>query len=328
VSTSGTPALAVHGGAGALRRDIQGDPALLEGRCEGLRLGLAAGWRVLAAGGSSLDAAQAAVEALEDHPLFNAGRGSSLDELGRVRQDASIMRGSDRRAGALCGAARLRHAVAGARRLLEEGWVLVEGRAVEERLGRAGLELMPAEWFVTPARLRQLEAALAAGETRLDHSGESAAAARTGTVGAAALDAAGHLAAATSTGGMTAKPAGRIGDSPVVGAGTWADDRSLALSATGVGEAFLRTAFAKEVADRMLFAGSTLDEACAAALLEVAAVGGEGGCAAVDRAGRVALPFNSAGMYRGWIDPAAGRWRVAIFEEAVLREGSLEELLG
>jgi L-asparaginase / beta-aspartyl-peptidase len=322
------PVLAIHGGAGALRRDIQGDPVLLEGRCAGLRRALAAGWRILSAGGPALDAVQAAVEELEDDPHFNAGRGASLDELGRVRLDASIMCGRERRAGALCAAERLRHPVAGARRLLEEGLVLAEGREVEERLCRAGLEGMPPGWFVTPARRAQLEAALAAGETRLDHSGESAAAGRTGTVGAAARDAAGHLAAATSTGGMTAKRAGRIGDSPVIGAGTWADDRSLALSATGMGEAFLRTAFAKEVADRLLLAGQSLGEACAAALAEVSALGGEGGCAAVDRFGRVALPFSSAGMYRGWTDIAAGRWRLAIFEEAVLQEGPLEDLSG
>lgn len=325
--TAPTPVLAVHGGAGALRLDLT-DESLVAGRCDGLRAALATGWRILAAGGAALDAVQATVEVLEDDPLYNAGRGASLGADGFASLDASIMCGDGRRAGALCGALSLRHPIAGARRLLEENLVLAAGRDVEERLGALGLERMPREWFVTEARLAQLELARRRGETLLDHSGESALALEKGTVGAAARDAAGHLAAATSTGGMTNKRPGRVGDSPVIGAGTWADDRSLALSATGAGEAFLRTAFAKEVADRVLFGGSSLWEACAAALAEVAAAGGDGGCVAVDRHGRVALPFNSEGMYRAWTDVQTGRWRVAIFGEACLREGPLEELLG
>lgn len=320
------PVIALHGGAGALRLDLT-DATLVDGRCAGLKAGLAAGWRLLHAGGSALDAVQAAVEVLEDDPLYNAGRGASLDADGLAALDASIMCGAGRRAGGLCGARSLRHPIAGARRLLEEGLVLAEARDLEERLGELGLERMEPEWFVTKARLAQLELARRRGVALLDHSGESALALEKGTVGAVARDGNGHLAAATSTGGMTNKKPGRVGDSPVIGAGTWADDRSLALSATGAGEAFLRTAFAKEVADRVLFGGASLWEACAAALAEIAALGGDGGCVAVDRHGRVALPFNSEGMYRAWIDRQTGRWRVAIFGEACLREGPVEELL-
>lgn len=324
VAAAGGPLLALHGGAGPLRADLT-RPEFHAGRREGLRLALAAGWRVLAAGGAALDAVQAAVMALEDHPLYNAGRGSVLNAEGVVEMDASIMDGATRRAGALCGARRLRHPVSAARRLLEEGRVLALATGVEDRLGAAGEELMDPSWFVTPERAAQLDAARAAGRTLLDHAGEMArdpSGDDAGTVGAVARDATGALAAATSTGGMTNKPAGRVGDSPVIGAGTWADSRGVAVSATGVGEAFLRTAFAHEVDARVRLAGQSLAEAVAAALEQVREVGGEGGCVALGAAGAV-LAFNSQGMYRAWVDPAAGRWGLAIFGEMELDGGPL-----
>jgi beta-aspartyl-peptidase (threonine type) len=238
------------------------------------------------------------------------------------------MDGATRRAGALCGTRRLRHPVSAARRLLEEGRVLALAAGVEDRLGAAGEERMDPAWFITAERAAQLETARAAGRTLLDHAGEAARAAGddAGTVGAVARDAAGALAAATSTGGMTNKPAGRVGDSPVIGAGTWADSRSVAVSATGVGEAFLRTAFAHEVDARVRLAGQSLAEAVSAALEQVRGVGGEGGCVALDAAGAV-LAFNSQGMYRAWVDPAAGRWGLAIFGETELEGGPMSELV-
>ena len=344
------PLLVVHGGAGPLRADLS-RPDSLAGRKDGLRQALAAGWRVLAAGGPALDAVQAAVEALEDHPLFNAGRGSVLSALGVVEMDASLMCGRTLRAGALCGSRRLRNPIRAARRMLEAGRVFSDAQPVEAWLGAQGEVLKAPAWFLTRERVEQLEAARGTGRALLDHAGEVAAAnpaaghskdddagtvgagaARpvdddAGTVGAAARDAAGDLAAATSTGGMTNKLPGRIGDSPVIGAGTYADNRSAALSATGVGEAFIRTVFAHEVEARVRLAGQSLEVACAAALERVAAVGGEGGCVAVGLAGAV-LAFNSQGMYRGWVDPASGRWGLAIFGEDELEGGTLADLLG
>lgn len=320
LSCAGGPLLVVHGGAGPLRADLT-RPEHEAGRREGLRQALAAGWRVLAARGAALDAAQAAVEALEEHPLFNAGRGSVLSAQGVVEMDASLMCGRSLRAGALCGSRRLRNPILAARRLLEQGRVFNDATAVEDWLAEQGLELRPPAWFLTDERVAQLAAARAAGRILLDHAGEDA-----GTVGAAARDACGDLAAATSTGGMTNKPAGRIGDSPVIGAGTYADNRSAALSATGVGEAFIRTAFAHEVEARVRLAGQPLATACAEALERVAAVGGEGGCVALGGTGAV-LAFNSQGMYRGWVDPCSGRWGLAIFEEEELAGGPVEDLL-
>jgi beta-aspartyl-peptidase (threonine type) len=336
VTQAAGPLLAVHGGAGPLRADLV-RPEHEEGRRAGLRQALAAGWRVLAAGGPALDAAQAAVVALEDHPLFNAGRGSVLTALARVEMDASIMCGRTLRAGALCGSRRLRNPVSAARLLLEEGRVFCEAAAVEAWLSARGLILKDPVWFITAERMAQLEAARERGRVLLDHAAETAGAeAQTaqaagsgddgGTVGAAARDAAGDLAAATSTGGMTNKHPGRIGDSPVIGAGTYADNRSLAVSGTGAGEAFIRGVFAHEAEARLRLAGQDLAAACAGALERVRELGGEGGCAAVDAAG-AALAFNSEGMYRAWVDPAAGRWGLAIFQEEELEGGRLEELL-
>jgi len=330
------PLLLVHGGAGPLRADLTRDE-LLRGRVAGLRQALAAGWRLLAAGGSALDAAQAAVEVLEDHPLYNAGRGSVLNALGRVEMDASLMCGRTRKAGALCGARRLRNPIRAARRLLEEGRVFSEACAIEAWLSAQGETLKPPAWFITEDRVAQLEAARGTGRALLDHEGEldrrSRRAARlglgggddAGTVGAVARDLAGDLAAGTSSGGMTNKLPGRIGDSPVIGAGTYADNQSLALSATGVGEAFIRTVFAHEAEARVRLAGQGLAEACGAALERVASLGGEGGCVALGRREGV-LAFNSQGMYRAWADPAAGRWGLAIFQEEVLEGGRLQEL--
>lgn len=328
VAAASGPLLVVHGGAGPLRADLC-RPDSLAGRQAGLRAALQAGWRVLTGGGQALDAVQTAVEVLEDHPLYNAGRGSVLSSQGVVEMDAALMDGRDLRAGALCGARRLRHPIRAARLLLEEGRVFCEAQAVEAWLGARGLELKDPAWFRTEERAAQLAAARTEGRVLLDHAGEAATARddEAGTVGAASRDAAGNLAAATSTGGMTNKPAGRIGDSPVIGAGTYADNRSLAVSATGAGEAFIRTVFAHELEARVRLGGQSLEEAVAAALERVAAVGGEGGCVSVGRDG-AALAFNSQGMYRAWVDPAAGHWGLAIFGEDELQGGSLADLLG
>lgn len=289
--------LALHGGAG---RVSPAPEAAREARA-GLADALAAGGRVLADGGEALLAAVAAVRVLEDCPAFNAGRGAVLDARGAVALDAAVMAGSGRRAGAVAGVSRLAHPVDAAFAVLRDGrHVLLAGTGAEELAFASGLARVDPERHVTERRRAQLARVLAA-----DASGGG------GTVGAVARDAAGHLAAATSTGGTVAKRPGRVSDSALVGSGTWADDATCAVSATGHGESFIRCAFAHEVDARMRHAGASLEAACAAALAEVAALGGSGGCAALDASGRVALPFDTPDMPRGvW---RAGAPRVAVY---------------
>lgn len=258
---------------------------------------LAAGRAVLAAGGAALDAVVAAVAVLEDHPEFNAGRGSALTTAGRVEMDASVACGATGRAGAVAGVTGIRHPVAAARAVLENGrHVLLAAAGAEAFAQEAGLEFCDPDWFVTERR-------------RLD--GEQAAGSQ-GTVGAVALDAGGHLAAATSTGGRTGQLPGRVGDSPLLGAGTWADDRTCAVSGTGAGEAFIRAAFAHEVDARLrLVPGTDLAGAAAAALALVGRAGGRGGCIALDAAGRLAMPFTTAAMHRGYTRGLSGPFLLA-----------------
>jgi isoaspartyl peptidase/L-asparaginase-like protein (Ntn-hydrolase superfamily) len=305
--------LAVHGGAGGLTR------ARLDGDTEAaLRAGLAtalrAGHAVLAGGGGALEAVVRAVVALEADPRFNAGRGSVLTADGRVEMDAAVMDGRARAVGAVACVSCVAHPVALARRVLERtDHVLLVGAGAEALADDGTPELTrvdPAS-LVTAERAAQLERLRAkdAG-SGLDHDVD-------GTVGAVARDAAGHLAAATSTGGMVGQQPGRVGDSPIAGAGTWADDATCAVSATGQGETFVRCAFAHEVDASMRLAERRLGEACRQALARVAALGGRGGCIALGRSGPPALPFDTPAMLRGSIG-ADGVPRVAIFADESL----------
>lgn len=306
--------LAVHGGAGGrgrLEPDAEREGVVRRAVCDALR----AGYRVLEAGGSALDAVVEAVVVLEDCPALNAGRGAVLRSDGSVMFDASVMEGQERRAGGVAAVERLRNPIRAARAVLDAGEpVLLAGEAAERFALERGLDPAGADWFVTPLRTAQLERARAARRTRLDHDGA-------GTVGAVARDAAGHLAAATSTGGMTGALPGRVGDSPVPGAGTWADDRSCAVSGTGEGEVFLRCAFAHEVDAGMRLRGLDLESACRSALTRVEALGGRGGCVAIDASGAVALPFSTAAMPRGCIGPD-GEPHFALLQDEPLRPGS------
>lgn len=254
----------------------------------------------------SLDALEAvtlAVEAMEDESLFNAGRGSVLDAEGRITMDASVMRGSDRAAGSVVALTQSRHPVRVAQRLLKEGWpVMLVGEAGDDYGAAAGVERVDNEWLKTELRQAQWQkwrdAKLRPGATDeedalLDHDGEEDG---WGTVGAVALDANGQLAAATSTGGMTGKPLGRVGDTPIIGAGTWADG-AVAVSCTGVGEAFIRTVAAHNVAVNLRT--MSLDQAALKVLDEVAPLGGRGGLIAVSAEGEVVVPFQTMLMYRG-----------------------------
>jgi beta-aspartyl-peptidase (threonine type) len=263
------------------------------------RLGLSeaidAGYAVLQNGGGSLDAVTRAVVLLEDNPLFNAGRGSVFTLDGRNELDASIMEGRTLKAGAVCGLTRIRNPVELARAVMERSeHVMLAGAGAEEFASSLGFSFVPQSYFHTAARWAQLER-IRRGETGL--SGHTIS--HVGTVGAVALDTSGHLAAATSTGGMTGKRFQRIGDSPVIGAGTYADDRACAVSATGHGEVFMRAAVAHDICARMRFGGRGVGEAAREVIFgELPALGGEGGVIAIDAQGEMALEFNSEGMFR------------------------------
>ena len=305
--------LAVHGGAGTPPEGTL-DRAVEAQRREGLKRALDAGGAVLAARGPALDAVCAAVRLLEDDPLFNAGRGAVYATDRSQRMDASVMTG-DRRAGAVCDLRRVRSPVLAARAVLERSpHVFLSGTGAEAFAAEQGLELVDSSWFADAVRLAQLEAALEDGMVVLDHSGRTAGDGEAGgTVGAVARDLSGRLAAATSTGGMTAKAPGRVGDSAVIGAGTWADDRSCAVSATGHGERFIESAVASRIAALVELSG--LDVVAAAeqvVLRELVDRQAEGGVIAVGADGRLALPFNSGGMARAARHPD-GRVEVVAF---------------
>lgn len=278
------PAIAIHGGAGVARGITSQGAKRYKA---GLERALLAGYAVLKRGGSSLDAVAAAVAQLEDDPLFNAGRGSVYNSDERHELDASIMDGATLRAGAVAAVSRIRNPVLAARAVMERSpHVLLAGRGAELFARKHGVHFAPASYFHTAQRLAALRKGL------LRHHG---------TVGAAALDRDGNLAAATSTGGYTGKLPGRVGDTPIIGAGTYADNASCAVSGTGLGEAFIRVALAHEVCARMRLRGEPLARAAAAALRQIARLGADGGLVAVDRRGNIAMPFNSEGMFRACI---------------------------
>lgn len=309
--------LALHGGAGTIRAAAMA-PAEAADFHAGLRAALQAGHRVLAGGGAALEAVTAAVMALEDDPRFNAGRGAVYTSAGLHELDAAIMDGRTRAAGAVAGILGPRNPVLAARAVMEHsGTVLLIGEGALAFLRGQGLAWEEAAYFHTDRRSQALQAVL--DRRRRGDPDTSDDADRHGTVGAVACDAGGHLAAATSTGGMTGKLPGRVGDCPVIGAGTWADDATCAVSCTGHGEVFIRWAAAHEIAARMRHRGEALSVAADVVVAELAAAGGDGGLVAVDAAGNVALPFNSAGMYRGRIGADGVAW-TGIHREA-LRAG-------
>jgi beta-aspartyl-peptidase (threonine type) len=288
-------AIAIHGGAGVMRGLTKEKQAVYR---DGLGRALDAAQKLLEDGASSLDAVTAAVVALEDDPLFNAGRGAVYNAEARHELDASVMEGAKLRAGAVAAVSRIRNPVLAARAVMEHSrHVLLVGPSAEQFARRHGIALASKSYFHTAERLAALKRGL-----KRHH----------GTVGAVALDRRGDLAAATSTGGYTGKLPGRVGDSPIIGAGTYADNASCAVSGTGWGEAFIRVALAHEVSARMRLRGDPLQRAASAALARVARMGGDGGLVAIDRHGNVAMPFNSEGMFRACVT-AAGRRRVAIY---------------
>ncbi|MDQ3245313.1 MAG: isoaspartyl peptidase/L-asparaginase [Pseudomonadota bacterium] len=298
--------LVIHGGAGVIERSRISPDKDREIR-SALDRALAAGSKVLEAGGSALDAVEASVRLLEDDPNFNAGKGAVFTYDERNELDASIMDGRTRAAGAVAGATATRNPIALARAVMEKSQhVFLSGEGADEFSREQGLEQAPPEYFATPNRRRQLEELKANKVSALDVEYKY------GTVGAVALDAQGHVAAATSTGGMTGKRWGRIGDSPIIGAGTYADDRACAVSATGHGEYFIRTSVAHEICARVRLSGETGQRAADAVMAEVKALGGDGGVIVVTPKGEMVYSFNTPGMYRGKAS-SAGR-TVALYD--------------
>ena len=286
--------LVIHGGAGSER--IAHDDAQHEAQARaGLNEALEAGSQLLASGGTAVDAVESAARRLEENPCFNAGRGSVLTEQGEVELDAAIMDGRTRQAGAVSGIKTTRAPITLARRLMEHGpHVFLSGAAADRFAAAAGIEQVSNDFFILPERRRQLEEALAAGS--------HADPIKYGTIGAVAVDDRGNVAAATSTGGITAKRWGRVGDSPLIGAGTYADNRAAAISATGSGEYFIRAVAAHEVAARIRLGRETLQQAIDAVLADITSLGGKGGLIAIGPDGEAAWSFTTPAMYRGLAD--------------------------
>ena len=299
-------AIAVHGGAGTLPR-AELNPTKRRAFQSGLEAALRAGYARLEQRGSSLDAVVAAVRVLEDDPLFNAGRGAVYAANGALELDASLMDGATLRAGAVTGVRHVRSPIELARRVLENSpHVMLAGEGAEEFALEQGMAPVPNSFFATEHRRLELE--------RVLHGEPAGAESLTGTVGAVALDDRGNVAAATSTGGLTGKRWGRVGDSPIIGAGTYAANDACAVSATGHGEYFIRMAAAHEIAALMRHRGLAVAEAATAVLRRVGELGGYGGVIAIARNGAIAMPFNSDGMLRGAMD-SSGRLEIGILKD-------------
>ncbi len=304
-------ALVIHAGAGVIERralSVEDERAVRRD----LDRALDAGNAVLKDGGSALDAVTASIVVLEESPWFNAGKGAVFNAAGGHELDASIMEGHTRRAGAVAGLTTVRNPIKLARTVMEHSpHVMLAGAGAEAFADtRPEITRVRPDWFDTDRRREQLE------EARKRESAGQAAAPGTyfGTVGAVALDKQGHIAAATSTGGMTNKRYGRVGDAPIIGAGNWADERC-GVSGTGWGEFYIRAAVAHDICARVAYRGDTLAAAAEAVVNgEVVRLGGNGGAIALDRDGNIAMPFNTSGMYRGWIKPDGSRG-TAVFRE-------------
>ena len=298
--------LVIHGGAGTIERSKMTPEKERQYRV-GLERALTAGYTILKGGGSSLDATEAAVRVLEDDPHFNAGRGSVFTSAGTNEMDASIMDGKTLKAGAVCSVQHIKNPIGLARLVMEKSpHVMLDCVGAEAFAKANGIELVDQKYFFTQERWDALQKIKAAEKSRASGAGKSFLITdqdRHGTVGAVALDKDGNLAAATSTGGTTNKMPGRIGDTPVIGAGTYANNQTCAVSCTGDGEYFIRAAAAHEVSALMQYRGIKLQEAAQDALDTVKQLGGTGGLIAIDQNGEIALPFNTNGMYRGYVDP-------------------------
>lgn len=306
-------AIAVHGGAGTiLRAEMTEKKEKLYSKA--LQVALEVGYDILEDGGSALDAVEAAVYELENFPLFNAGKGAVFTHDGKHEMDASIMDGKTLKAGAVTCVQRVRNPVVLAREVMEHSeHVLLSGKGAEQFAKIRKVKLETEKYFFTDERYNQLKEVINEEQAYLDHSIHTKEK-KFGTVGAVALDENGNLAAATSTGGMTNKRFGRIGDSPIIGSGTYANNNSCAISCTGHGEFFIRAVVAYDVSCLMEYKGMTLKEACEEVVnKKLKKLGGEGGLIAIDNNGNIELPFNSLGMYRG-LKSSDGNELIAIYK--------------
>lgn len=287
--------IAVHGGAGTILRSSM-TSELQQQYENALQDALDKGYAILANGGTSLDAVTAAVVSLEDFPLFNAGRGAVFNNIGGHEMDASIMWGKTLEAGAVCGVSQVKNPVKLAKSVMQHSeHVVLCGKGAEQFARMQNLEFEDAAYFYVAQRYEQWQEALKEDAVRLDHSDK-----KFGTVGAVALDKNGNLAAATSTGGMTNKKYGRVGDTSIIGAGTYANNDTCAVSCTGHGELFIRSVVAYDISCLMEYKGLSLKEACDVVVYDkLVKIGGEGGLIAIDKHGNIEMPFNSEGMYRG-----------------------------
>ncbi|HEU4555062.1 MAG TPA: isoaspartyl peptidase/L-asparaginase [Chitinophaga sp.] len=301
--------MVIHGGAGTILKS-QMSPEKEQAYKSKLEEALRNGYAVLQKGGSSLDAVETAIRIMENSPLFNAGKGAVFTHEGKNEMDAAIMNGKTLAAGAVAGVTVIKNPVTAARAVMEKSQhVMLAGPGAEKFAKEAGLEIVDPSYFYTEERWKALQRAKAAQPAGTENKDN-----KFGTVGAVALDKQGNLAAATSTGGMTNKKFGRIGDSPIIGAGTYANNATCAISCTGWGEYFIRLCVAKSVSDRMELKGETLQQAAQELIMkQVPALGGDGGLIAIDREGNIAMPFNTAGMYRGCVT-ADGKIEVYIYK--------------
>ena len=316
--------LVLHGGAGTITKANM-TPEKEKAYKEVLNQALETGYAILKKGGTSLDAVEATVRVMEDSPLFNAGKGAVFTNEGKNELDAAIMDGKTGKAGAVASLTTVKNPISAARAVMEKSeHVMLIGPGAEKFAKEKGLEIVDPSYFRTETRFQQLQKLKEKeGEKmQLDHDSTGTSSnekifvegEKFGTVGAVALDAYGNLAAATSTGGMTNKRYGRVGDVPIIGAGTYADNNTCAVSATGHGEYFIRSVVAHDIAALMEYKGYTLKKAADEVVLnKLVKRGGEGGVIAVDRKGNIAMPFNSAGMYRGYIKN--GKSEVAIYKD-------------
>jgi len=323
-SASNDVAIVIHGGAGTIERDDMTDEQEAAYR-DALRAALQNGHDVLTRGGSAMDAVVAAITTMEDNPLFNAAKGAVFTSENTVELDASIMDGETRMAGALTGVKHIRNPITLARTILEESvHVMMAQEGAEAFAKQHGFEMVPNEYFYTERRREQAEQAReesgdgATGSIHLPDSTDPSHTHKFGTVGAVALDQDGNIAAGTSTGGTTNKRFGRVGDSPIIGAGTYADNETCGVSSTGHGEYFIRAAVAHEISARMKHGAMSLQEAASSVVHEelpqMPPNGGSGGVISLDAEGNIAMPFNTAGMYRGYVD-TDGTLVVKIYED-------------
>ncbi len=289
--------LAIHGGAGTLLKGMM-TPEKEEAYKKALKNALNRGTKILEANKSALDAVEEAVKCLEDSPLFNAGKGSVFTAAGTHEMDASIMDGKTTRAGAVALISGIQNPVSLARDIMEKSeHVFMAGEGAMEFAAQLGYEILNERYFYDEFRYQQWQEIKGTNNFQLDHTEKKDS--KFGTVGAVALDTSGNLAAATSTGGMTNKKYGRIGDSPLIGAGNYANNATCAVSCTGSGEFFIRGVVAYDVSCLMEFKGMSLKQAAATVIKErIMRIGGDGGLIAVDRQGNIAMPFNTEGMYR------------------------------